>query len=102
MTEAPILLPEAKADVADAYLWYEDQSFGLGMEFLRCIEIGLLAIQRNPFSYSMVHESYRRALVRRFPFAIFFEFDLDQNRCVVYSVLHCSQDPAKWRGRLPL
>ena len=49
MTEAPILLPEVKADVADAYLWYEDQSFVLGMEFLRCVETGLLAIQRNPY-----------------------------------------------------
>ena len=33
MTESPIFLPEAKGDVADAYLWYEGQSQGLGMEF---------------------------------------------------------------------
>lgn len=51
MTEIPILLPEAKADVADACLWYEEQSMGLGMEFLRCIETALLAIQRAPLSY---------------------------------------------------
>jgi len=101
MTETPILLPEAKADVADAYLWYEEQSMGLGMEFLRCVEAALLAIQRAPLSYPTVHESYRRSLVRRFPFAIFFEFEPDQNRCVVYSVFHCSQDPDKWRSRLP-
>jgi hypothetical protein len=31
MTETPILLPEAKADVADAYFWYEEQSPGLGI-----------------------------------------------------------------------
>jgi len=73
---------------------------GLGMEFLRCIEMALLAIQRAPLSYPVVHESYRRSLVRRFPFAIFFEFEPAQNRCVVYSVFHCSQDPEKWRRRL--
>jgi hypothetical protein len=101
MTETPILLPEAKADVADAYLWYEEQSLGLGMEFLRCVEIALLAIQRAPLICPTVHESYRRSLVRRFPFAIFFELEPDRNRCVVYSVFHCSQDPEKWRSRLP-
>ena len=101
MTETPILLPEAKADVADAYFWYEEQSPGLGREFLRCVETSLLAIQRNPLIYPTVHESYRRSLVRRFPYAIFFEFALNQNRCVVYSVFHCSQDPGKWRCRLP-
>jgi len=101
MTETPILLPEAKADVAEAYVWYEEQSLGLGGEFLRCVEAALLAIQRNPLIYPAVHEAYRRSLVRRFPFAIFFEFVPNRNRCVVYSVFHCAQDPEKWRSRLP-
>ena len=101
MSEPPILLPEAKADVADAYAWYEDQSLGLGIEFLRCVEVTLLSIQRTPLIYLIVHESYRRALVRRFPFAVFFEVDGKRNRCVVYSVFHCSQHPDKWRTRLP-
>lgn len=100
MTRPPILIPEAKADVADAYLWYEEQSLGLGIEFLRCVETALLSIQRMPLIYPVVYESYRRALLRRFPFAIFFEIDDASNRCVVYSVFHCSQDPEKWRKRL--
>ncbi len=102
MTETPLLLPEAKVDVADAYQWYEEQSLGLGMEFLRCVEAALLAIQRTPLGYPIVQESYRRSLVRRFPFAIVFEFAPEQNRCVVYAVFHCSQDPAKWKSRLPM
>lgn len=94
------LVPEATADVADAYQWYEDQSFGLGMEFLRCVEAALLAIQRTPMIYPVVHETYRRAFLRRFPFAVFFEINETCDHCVVYSVFHCSQDPQKWRGRL--
>jgi plasmid stabilization system protein ParE len=101
MSGPPILLPEAKADVADAYIWHEKQSLGLDMEFLRCVETALLSIQRTPLIYPIVHESYRRALVRRFPCAIFFEIKDTRNRCVVYSVFHCSQDPEKWRSRLP-
>ena len=101
MSETPILAPEAKADVEQAYAWYEEQSPGLGKEFLRCVEAALLGIQRNPLVHHMVHDRYRRALVRRFPFAIFYEFFASQNRCAVYSVFHCSQDPGKWRRRLP-
>lgn len=101
MSNSPILIPDAKSDVADAYRWYEEQSLGLGLEFLRCVEAALLSIQRTPMIYPVVHEAYRRALVRRFPFAIFFEIDDANNCCVVYSVFHCSQDPEKWRARLP-
>jgi len=101
MTEPPLLLPEAKEDVANAFLWYEHQTMGLGMEFMRCVETALLAIQRTPLIYPIALDSYRRSLVRRFPFAIFFEFEATLNCCVVYSVFHCSQDPDKWRSRLP-
>jgi plasmid stabilization system protein ParE len=100
MTVPFVFVPEAKADVAGAYLWYEEQSLGLGMEFLRCVEAALLSIHRTPLMYPVVHATYRRALVHRFPFVIFFEFDGATNRCVVYSVFHCSQDPDRWRKRL--
>ena len=80
MNQPPILLPEAKADVANAYVWYENQSLGLGLEFLRCVEAALTAIQRSPVIFQIVFGSYRRILVRRFPYAIFFEFDEASNR----------------------
>lgn len=101
MNTPPILLPEARADVTNAFLWYEEQAPGLGMEFLRCVETALPAIQRTPLSYPIVHEAYRRSLVRRSPYAIFFEFVPDRKRCVVYAVFHCAQNPDKWKSRLP-
>ena len=51
MTLTPVLVPEAKTDVAEAYMWYEDQSLGLGMEFLRCVEAALFSLQRTPLTY---------------------------------------------------
>ena len=33
-----IILPEAEQDAAQAYVWYEAQEFGLGEEFLRCVD----------------------------------------------------------------
>ena len=92
-----IFIPEARNDIAEAYLWYEEQSLGLGMDFLRCIEASFLSIQRNPLLYQIVHEHYRRALARRFPYAIFFEHY--EKQTVIYAVFHCSQDPEKLHKR---
>lgn len=55
MSKPLILIPEAKADVADGYLWYEEQCLGLGIEFLRCVEAALLSIERTPLIYPVVH-----------------------------------------------
>ncbi len=99
MVDKLVLLPEALRDVCEAYAWYEERQVGLGEEFLRCVEARLLSIRRTPQLYAVAHENYRRALVRRFPYAIFYEHQQDE--VTVYSVFHCSQDPNKWRKRLP-
>lgn len=70
------------------------------MEFIRCVEATLLGVGRSPRLYPTVHRTYRRALVRRFPFAVFFEIDDELGCCVVYAVFHCSQEPGKWRSRV--
>ena len=46
-----------------------------------------------------VYADYRRALVRRFPYAIFYEFA--DERVTIYGVVHIASDPKKWRDRLP-
>jgi hypothetical protein len=38
MMDRIVYLPEASADVASAYAWYEERAPGLGEDFLRCIE----------------------------------------------------------------
>jgi len=68
-----IILPEAEQDAAQAYVWYEDQELGLGEEFLRCVDACIQSIRRSPGMYEVVHESYRRSVVRRFPYVVFYE-----------------------------
>lgn len=43
-----IILPEAELDLAQAYVWYEEQEFGLGEEFPRCVDACIQPIRRNP------------------------------------------------------
>ena len=92
-----ITLPQAEQDIADAYDWYEDQELGLGDEFLRCVDACTQFIARNPEMYEFAYENHRRALVRRFPYVVFYEYV--ENLVTIYAVFHCSQDPIKWRIR---
>lgn len=94
-----IVGPEAAQDIADAYAWYERRRTGLGEEFLSCVDACIEAIRRMPEMHATVHENYRRGLVRRFPYAVFYEHA--NFTVTVYAVFHTSRDPHKWRLRLP-
>ena len=93
-----VFSPEASADIKAAYRWYEAQQVGLGREFKVAVEATTSRIQRNPERSRVASDSFRRALIRRFPFEVFYEFD--DTRVVVHLVFHTSQDPVKWRERL--
>jgi plasmid stabilization system protein ParE len=94
-----IIAPEAEQDLNEAYAWYEARRPGLGEEFLSCVDACVQAICRMPEIHAVVHENYRRALVRRFPYAVFYEHV--SGTVTVYCVFHTSRDPDRWRQRLP-
>ncbi len=94
-----ILAPEAAQDIEEAYGWYELQRTGLGEEFLSCVDAGIQAIRRTPEMFAKVRKDYRRGLVRRFPYATFYEYA--DGVVTVYCVFHTARDPKKWRSRLP-
>ena len=98
MPAESIIAPEAEEDVADAYAWYESRRPGLGEEFLSCVDACIEAICHMPRIHAVVHENYRRGLVRRFPYAVFYEHA--GSTVTIYCVFHTSRDPDKWRQRL--
>ncbi len=93
-----IIAPEAQQDIDEAYTWYEDRRPGLGEEFLDCVDACIQTICRMPELCAKVHENYRRALVRRFPYTIFYEYA--DGKVIVYSIFHTSRDQKKWKSRL--
>lgn len=50
MTRQLIIRPEAEADIAQAFDWYEARVAGLGSEFLLVLDAALSSILRNPSS----------------------------------------------------
>lgn len=98
MTYELLVRPEAESDISEAYDWYENQRTGLGSEFVLCTEATLESIQRNPNLYPIVHKNIHRALIRRFPFGIFYI--VEENEIIVLSVFHARRDPKWWEGSI--
>ena len=97
MTYALLIRPEAEDDLRQAYGWYEQQRLGLGRDFLLCIEATLGAVQDNALQFPVVHKQVRRALVRRFPCAVFYV--ITDSTVHVLAVFHCRRHPRSWRQR---
>ncbi len=93
-----LISPEANQELEEAYSWYEERRQGLGEEFLSCVEATIQTIMRNPGLYAKIFKDYRRALIRRFPYAVYYEY-ID-NKIFVYSIFHTSKNPGKWKSRL--
>ena len=87
----------AEADIAEAARWYEQRSPGLGSEFLRAVDVTLAEVARMPERYPLVRGRARRALLRRFPYAVFFVASPDL--VSVFACLHVRRAPRHWRER---
>lgn len=83
----------AKEEIELAFLWYERQRPGLGLEFLGCIEASLENIISFPESYQTIYACFRRCVIRRFPFSIFFTREGEE--IVVHAVFDNRMDPEK-------
>ncbi len=81
----------AKDDLETAFSWYEKQRRGLGFEFLDCIEVGLKSILRFPEMYEEIYSNFRRCVVKRFPFSLFYTIEV--NEIVIHSVFDNRQIP---------
>ncbi len=89
---------EAEEDLSAAAAWYETQRAGLGKAFLDEVLTAVERLERQPLAYPKVYKHVRRALLRRFPFAIYYLLEADV--IVILGVLHGRRHPGRWRRRV--
>lgn len=89
--------PEAAADLEEAAIWYEEQKAGLGAQFLARTEETVQRIQENPEHFPVILRNTRRAMLKRFPYSVFFRV-LSQEILVV-AVMHFRRNPIRWVRR---
>jgi len=87
---------QAETDIDIAMGWYESQRQGLGglgFEFLDCLEDTVNRILERPKIYSIKHKRLRCALIRKFPFSVFYS--IEKTAIVVHAVFDNRLDPDK-------
>lgn len=91
MIDDVIIRPEAEAELTRAYEWYEEQRHGLGDALLLSIDATISTIKRNPDFYPKIRKTIRRALVRRFPFGVYYT--IRGSAVVVLAIFHARRNP---------
>lgn len=91
------LQPAAEADAAAAAGWYEGERGGLGVRFVAELDAALQRVARNPLGYECITEDVRRALLRRFPYAVYFSYD--GTIIEIFAILHQHRSDDAWRAR---
>ena len=85
-----IIRPNAEADVREAWAWYESQRAGLGDELLIEIRAAIRRLETGPENRPFYYRDFRRLLVRRFPYKLFYRVDRD--RVIVFRILHAKRE----------
>ena len=92
-----LLRPAAKADLREAFAWYETQQAGLGGDFLEAVGRKLAQLESNPLQFPVVRQATRRAIVTRFPYSVFYV--LQDQLISVLAMMHHAREPAHWQRR---
>lgn len=91
----PVILdPEARSEFDSSYDWYEQQRTKLGEQFADQVQVVFDRIGVNPRMHAAVFGAVRKAVVRRFPYCVYYR---EEPACVwVIAVYHTSRDPDDW------
>ena len=89
--------PEAEEEMNRAALLYEDQSEGLGLDFLEDDERTIESILAFPKSGLVISTNIRRRIVHRFPFGVLYAIHVDH--IVIVAIAH-QRRPGYWKDRV--
>ena len=90
-----VLLLSAERDLQEAYNWVTKHRQGREQFFLQDEEYRLEHLKRFPRIGQVYRGRYRRLLIPRYPFGIFYV--AESNRVVIHAILDLRRDPARMR-----
>lgn len=84
----------ATREIGEAFEWYQEQQPGLGVEFLEALDVQFQSISRSPQLYAQTQRGVRRALLSRFPYAVFYA---EKGEIIsILAVVRTSRSPRRW------
>ena len=94
----PVIFTQAaRGELIEAQDWYEGEANGLGRVFRQAIDALVDRISENHRQFPTTFKTVRRALLRRFPYSLFFV--VEDEALIVIACFHASRDPSHWQKR---
>jgi hypothetical protein len=88
---------EAENEVLATQRWYEERREGLGVEFASAVDAMVERIVTSPGVFPCAYGETRRAVLGRFPSAIYFRVLADG--AIVVLAVNGRQHPSRWQTR---
>ncbi|PYR04319.1 MAG: hypothetical protein DMF99_32175 [Acidobacteria bacterium] len=88
--------PEAAAETLETRQWYEARQPGLGAAFRAALDNTIEHVVENPLLFQRARGDTRRALLNRFPYAVYFRMIGED---IVVLAVHGRQHPRRWQAR---
>jgi plasmid stabilization system protein ParE len=97
VTHQLVVSCEAQTDIAEAIAWLREASPSLPPRFKLELENVYASILEHTRMYPVVYKTFRRALLRRFPYSVFY---VEESPIVlIVGVVHHSRDDSTWKRR---
>ncbi len=93
-----VLRAEAEAEFDEAFDFYDERRVGLAAEFAAAVQKVFDSLAANPLIHQVVFADIRKAVVRRFPYCVFYRAHAD--RVEVIAVFHSRRNPSAWQDRI--
>jgi plasmid stabilization system protein ParE len=90
-------MPAAEADLVEAMAWYEANYPCLSFDLRLSLDATFDHIARYPASCASVSPTIRRALLRRFPHAVYYR--QKPVAVEIVAILHMHRHPRVWQSR---
>jgi len=93
--------PQAEDDITEAADWYDNQSAGLGDEFIDEILAVFDELRSNPLLHGRRHltKNIRWRYPERFPYRVIFEVIEEEHLVIVAAVIHAARHDRIWLKR---
>lgn len=93
-----VILPFAKQDIQDAATWYNDKQKGLGKRFTQQVKDKVKFIREYPKAVAIRYDNVRATTLKSFPYMIHYTVDDEQQKVIIYAVLHTRRNPSFWKN----
>jgi plasmid stabilization system protein ParE len=101
MTYIIVFTPEANSDLTDILGWYnENTSPEIKKKFIGDVSKLLKSLEKSPKAYSIRLKNSRCAVLKKYPYNIYYWVDDIDSTVNVFAILHQKRNPAIWRDRI--